>query len=115
MSEPKVYEAEIDRVFATGGDTHITSDSLKTGQMLEVNHIAGSFENIATSEYVELGKWNGHAYIPLYKGAPAVIGDFVFWDGSIFLREGQCIYAKLADVANGEKMKLRADGIWVKW
>jgi hypothetical protein len=115
MSEPKVYETEVDRVFATGQSTYIASDSLETGQMLEVTHIAGTFENLATSEYVELGYWNGHAYVPLYKGKPDVASDYIFWDGSIFLREGQYIYAKLADVANGEKMKLRANGVWVAW
>lgn len=115
MSEPKVYELEKDRVFATGKSTYLESDALKTGQMLEVTHIAGTFENLATTEYVELGYWNGHAHIPLYKGKPAVASDYIFWDGSISLREGQYIYAYLADVADGEKMKLRANGIWVKW
>ena len=115
MSEPKVYETEIDRVFATGNSIYITSDTLNTGQMIEVTHIAGTFENLATTEYVELGYWNGHAYVPLYKGKPAVISDYIFWDGSIYLREGQYIYAKLADVADGEKMKLRASVLWVKW
>lgn len=115
MSEPKVYELEKDRVFATGKSVYLESDALETGQMLEVTHIAGTFENLATTEYVELGYWNGHAYVPLYKGKPDVASDFIFWDGSIYLREGQYIYSKLADVANGEKMKLRANGIWVKW
>jgi len=115
MSEPKVYETEIDKLFATGQSFFLAADTLKTGQMLEVTHIAGTFENLATTEYVELGYWNGHAYVPLYKGKPAVIGDYIYWDGSIYLREGQYIYAKLADVADGEKMKLRASGIWVKW
>lgn len=115
MSEPKVYETEVDRVFATGKSTYIASDSLKTGQMLEVTHIAGTFENLATTEYVVLGYWNGHTYVPLYKGKPAVAGDYVFWDGAVWLREGQYIYAYLADVANGEMMKLRANGLWVAW
>jgi len=115
MSEAKIYEVEKDRVFATGKSTYIEADSLETGQMLSVTHIAGTFENLATTEYVELGYWNGHAYVPLYKGKPDVASDYIFWDGEIYLREGQYIYAKLADVANGEKMKLRANGIWVKW
>ena len=115
MNEPKVYELEKDKVYVTGGWLYLESEPLKTGQMLEVTHIAGTFENLGTSEYVVLGYWNGHAYIPLYKAAPAVASDFVFWDGSIYLREGQFIYAYLANVANGEKMKLRANGIWVKW
>ena len=115
MEEPKVYETEVDKVFATGGSTYLAADTLETGQMLEVTHIAGTFENLATTEYVELGYWNGHAYVPLYKGKPAVTSDYIFWDGSIYLREGQYIYAKLADVADGEKMKLRANGLWVKW
>lgn len=115
MSEAKIYEEEKDRLFATGHENHLESDTLETGQILEVTHIAGTFENLATTEYVELGYWNGHAFIPLYKGKPAVTSDFVFWDGAIYLREGQSIYAYFADVASGEKMKLRANGIWVKW
>jgi len=115
MSETKVYETEKDRVFATGHSNYLESDSLRTGQILEVTHIAGTFENLATTEYVELGYWNGHAYVQLYKGKPAVTGDYIFWDGAIYLREGQYIYAYCADVANGEKMKLRANGVWIKW
>lgn len=115
MSTPKVYELEKDKLFAAGQSVYLASDSLETGQMLEVTHIAGTFENIANTEYVELGFWNGHAYIPLYKDKPSVAGDYVFWDGAIYLREGQYIYAKLSDVADGEKMKIRANGIWVVW
>ena len=115
MSEPKVYETEIDKTFATGQSVYIASDTLETGQMLEVTHIAGTFQNLGTTEYIELGYWNGHAYIPLYKGKPDVEGDYIFWDGNIYLREGQYIYAKCADVANGEVMRLRANGLWVQW
>jgi len=115
MSETKIYETEKDRLFATGHPKYLEADPLKTGQILEVTHIAGTFENLATTEYVELGYWNGHAYIPLYKGKPDVASDYVFWDGAIYLREGQYIYAYFTDVADGEKMKLRANGVWVKW
>jgi hypothetical protein len=115
MDETKIFETEKDSVFATGQSVYLEDDKLETAQLLNVTHIAGTFENIAVTEYVELGYYNGHAYIPLHKDKPAVIGDYVFWDGSIYLREGQYIYAKLADVANGEKMKLRANGAWVRW
>ena len=115
MSEPKVYETEIDKTFATGQSNYAVSDILETGQMLEVTHIGATFENLATTEYIVLGYWNGHAYIPLYKGKPAVDGDYVFWDGSIYLREGQYIYAYCANVSNGEVMRLRANGLWAKW
>lgn len=115
MSETKIFETEKDGVFATGKLNKLEMKRLETGQVLEVTHLAGTFENIATTEYVELGYWNGHAYIPLHKDKPAVIGDYVFWNGTIYLREGQYLYGYFADVANGEKMKLRANGVWVKW
>jgi hypothetical protein len=115
MSETKIFEAEKDKVFATGDSNKLEMKRLETGQVLLVTHLAGTFENLATTEYVVLGYWNGHAYIPLYKAKPDVASDYIFWDGSIYLREGQYLYAYFADVANGEMMKLRANGIWVKW
>jgi hypothetical protein len=115
MEETKIFETEKDMVFATGDSNKVEMRRLETGQVLLVTHLAGTFENCAASEYVELGYWNGHAYIPLYKDKPAVASDYVFWDGAIYLREGQYLYAYFADVADGEKMKLRANGIWVKW
>ena len=115
MSEPKVFEVEKDVAFATGKSVYLEADRLETGQMLKVTHIAGSFENCATTEYVEVGYWNGHAYVQLKKGAPAVAGDLVHWDGEVYLREGQYIYAYLKDVASGEVMKLKANGLWIKW
>lgn len=115
MNEAKIFEEEKDSLFVTGKSSYIAMKRLETGQILEVTHIAGTFENIATTEYVELGYYNGHAYVPLYKDKPAVTGDYVFWDGAIYLREGQYLYGYYADVANGEKMKLRANGLWMKW
>ena len=113
MSETKVHQFEKDLAFKTGDDTHIFGQRAKTGQVLQITHISANFDNIATTEYVELGYYNGHAYIPLAKDKPAVIGDYVHWDGAIFLREQQYVYAYLADVANGEVMRLRAQGIYV--
>jgi hypothetical protein len=115
MSETKIFETEKDKEFVAGQSHYLEMRRLETGQILEVTHLAGTFANIATTEYVELGYWNGHAYIPLHKDKPAVTGDYVFWDGSIYLREGQYLYAYFADVADTEKMKLRANGVWVKW
>lgn len=112
---PKSYEEEIDFQFVTGGSNTIVSKPLQTGEMIQVTHIGATFQNIATTEYVELGYYNGHAYIPLYKGVPPETGDYVFWDGAIYLREGQFLYAYLKDVENGEVMKLRANGEWIKW
>ena len=113
MSETKVHQFEKDLAFATGLDNHIIGQRVKTNQVLRITHISGTFDNIATTEYVVLGFWNGHAYIELAKDKPAVTGDIVHWDGEIILREQQYIYAYLADVANGEVMRLRAYGEYV--
>ena len=115
MNELKIFETEKDKVYVTGDTLYLETAPVKTGQVLEINHIGATFENLDTTEYVVLGYYNGHAYIPLYKNKPSVASDFVFWNGTIYLREGQFIYAYFADVANGEKMKLRANGIWLKW
>lgn len=113
MSETKVHQFEKDFTFATGNDNHIFGQRVKTGQVLRITHISGGFTNIATTEYVELGFYDGHSYKPLHKDKPAVTGDLIHWDGEILLREQQYVYAYLADVANGEVMKLRAYGEYV--
>lgn len=110
MSETKIYQLEKDKVFKTGESTYLEGARVKTGEVLHVTHIAGTFENCATTEYVVLGYWNGHAYVELKKGKPAVAGDMVHWDGEVWLREQQYVYAYFAAVANDEKMRLRAQG-----
>jgi hypothetical protein len=113
MSETKVHQFEKDLPFKTGDDTHIFGQRVKTGQVLLITHISANFDNIATTEYVELGYYNGHAYVPLYKGEPPTTGDFVHWDGSVWLREQQYVYAYLPNVADGEVMRLRTQGEYV--
>jgi hypothetical protein len=115
MDETKIFETEKDKLYATGQSVYLEDKRLDTAQLLRVTHIAGSFENCATSEYVELGYYNGHAYVQLKKAAPTVAGDLIHWDGEVYLREGQYIYAYFKDVADGEKMKLRANGEWIRW
>jgi len=110
MSETRIYQLEKDKVFATGGSKYLEAARVKTGEILKVTHLAGSFENVGTSEFVELGYWNGHAYVPLKKGSPPEAGDPVHWDGEVYLREQQYVYAFFDDVANGEKMRLRGNG-----
>jgi hypothetical protein len=113
VSETKVHQFEKDLAFATGLENHIIGQRVKTGKVLRITHISASFDNIATTEYVVLGFWNGHSFIPLAKDKPPQTSDFVHWDGEILLREQQYIYAYLADVANGEVMRLRAYGEYV--
>jgi len=108
----KVYQLEKDLVYVTGKTVYLEGDKVPPGKILRVSHISGQFENCGTSEYIELGYWNGHAYVPLKKAAPAVTGDPVHWNNNVWLREEQYAYAKLTDVANGEKMKLRVEGRW---
>jgi len=110
MTEIKVHQFEKDLAFATGHDNYIIGQRVKTGQVLKITHIAGGFDELATTEYAVLGYYNGHAYIPLKKGAPTVTGDLIHWDGEIWLREQQYVYAFLTDVANGEVMRLRVLG-----
>ena len=112
MSETKPYQDEKDIKYAAGVSKYVEGKKVKEGQVLHVTHISGTFENIATTEYIEMGYWNGHAYIPVYKATPSVIGDPVHWNGDIWLREQQYIYIYCADVASGEVMKLRAEGRW---
>jgi hypothetical protein len=110
MNQVKPYQFEEDKVYKTGGSKYLEADRVQRGEVVRITHIGGSFENIATTEYVELGYWNGHAYVPLYKGKPPETGDYVHWKSNLWLREGQYVYAYFADVANDEKMKLRAEG-----
>lgn len=113
MTETKVHQFELDLPFKTGDDNHIIGQQVRAGQKLRITHISGGFDNLATTEYVTLGYWNGHAYVPLHKDKPAVTGDLIHWDGEVILRENQYIYAYMADVADGEVMRLRANGEWV--
>lgn len=110
--EVKPYQEELDLAFSTGHSEYLDGAKVKPGRILKVTHIAGSFANIATTEYVQLGYYNGHAYVELKKDKPAVASDFVHWDGEVYLREDQYIFAYFADVADGEIMKLRAQGRW---
>ena len=110
MAETKVHQFEKDLAFATGQSKYIIGQRVKTGQVLKITHISGGFDNLATTEFVELGYWNGHAYIPLKKDNPENTGDLIHWDGEVYLREQQYVYAYLADIANGEVMRLRALG-----
>jgi len=110
MTETKPHQFEKDFVYVTGLSKYLEGKKVRTGEVLHITHIAGTFENLATSEFVELGYYNGHGYVPLHKDNPENTSDYVHWNGDIWLREGQYIYAYFADVADGEKMKLRAEG-----
>lgn len=113
MSKVKPYQLEKDFVYQAGETRYLTGEKVETGKVLRVTHISGTFENAATTEHIQLGYYNGHAYIELKKAKPAVTGDFVHWNGNCWLREQQFVYAYFADVSAGEKMKLRAQGRWV--
>ena len=110
MTETKPHQFEKDRVYATGESKYLEGKRVQIGEVLHITHIAGTFENLGTTEYVVLGYWNGHAYVELHKDNPEVASDFIHWNGDVWLREGQYVYAYFADVADGEKMKLRAEG-----
>lgn len=112
MNEVKPYQSEKDRVFATGKSVFIEDDKVETGKILRVTHISGTFFGIANSEYVGLGYWNGHTYVPLHNAKPTTANGWVHWNGNLWLREGQHVYAYLVNVADGEKMKLRVHGRW---
>lgn len=112
MSVVKTYQIEKDVVYATGKLNRVTTDKLRTREIVRITHISGTFENCKTDEYVELGYWNGHAYVPLTRGKPDETGREIHWNGNIWLREEQYIYAYFAGVAAGEKMKLRTEGRW---
>ena len=110
MTETKPHQFEKEVVKAAGNNEYVEGQRVKIGQVLHITHLAGKFDNCATSEYVVLGYYDGHGYKEIYKGAPTVASDFVHWNGHIWLREGQYVYAYFADVATGERMTLRADG-----
>jgi len=110
MTGTRPHQFEKDLIWRTGDSKYLEGKRVKTSEVLHITHISGTFENLATTEFVELGYWNGHAYVPIHKDNPENTSDYVHWNGDIWLREGQYIYAYFADVANGEKMKLRAEG-----
>src|SRR3972149_9309801 len=110
MSKVKVYQDEVDVLYGAGISKYVEGLKVGLSQTLHVTHVSGRFDNVATTEYVEIGYWNGHAYIPVYKALPAVTGDPIHWNGDLWLRENQYIYVYCADVASGEVMRLRAEG-----
>jgi len=112
MAARKPYQLEKDLVYDTGKSKYLEGEKVQIGKVLRLSHISGQFENCTTGEYVEIGYWNGHAYVPLKKAAPGVAGDPVHWHNPLWIREEQYVYVYFADVANGEKMKLRAEGRW---
>ena len=113
MSEIKQFVDEREVYYATGKSLYLEGTRVKPGKVVKLTHVAATFQNIATTEYVQLGYWNGHSYVELKRDKPAVAGYFVHWDGEIYLREEQYIFAYLADVANGELITLRGLGVWV--
>lgn len=112
MSELRVHQFEKDLAKATGIEERLFGTRVRTGEVLHITHISGAFTNCATTEYIVLGYYNGHAYVEVYKGKPAVTSDFVHWNGDIWLIEGQYIFAYFADVASDEVMRLRSEGKW---
>jgi hypothetical protein len=112
MANYKPYQEEKDVKYTTGKSKYLHGEKVEPNKVLRVSHISGQFENCQTTEYIELGYYNGHAYVPLKKVTPAVAGDPVHWNNNVWLREGQFVYIYCADVANGEKIKLRAEGRW---
>lgn len=110
MSQVKIYQEEKDVAKTASIGKYVEGEKVRAGKVLHVTHMSGSFDNVAATEYVELGYWNGHAYIPIKKGLPAVASDHVMWDGDLWLREEQRVYVYCADVATGEVMRLRANG-----
>jgi hypothetical protein len=112
MSTKKVYQDEVDKEYASGVSKYVHGVTVREGELLHVTHISGTFDNIATTEYIEMGYYNGHAYIPVFKDNPEVAGDKVHWNGDLWLRDNQFVYIYCADVASGEHMKLNASGKW---
>lgn len=111
MSECVPYQSEKDVVYATGKAKYIEDDAVEVGHSRRITVISGTFEGLATTEFIELGYWNGHAYVPIWKDNPENASDYVHWTGNLWLREGQYVYAYCADVVNGEKIKLRVQGL----
>ena len=113
MSEVRIFRDEQEVYYATGKSKYLEGVRVKPNQVVRLTHLAAKFQNVATTEYIEVGYWNGHAYTELKKAAPAVAGYFIHWDGEVYLREDQYIYAYFADVADGELMTLRGLGQWM--
>lgn len=113
MSQVKSYQEEKAVKYSASLGNRVHGEKVKTGKTLRVTHMSGKFDNVQTTEYIELGYYNGHAYVPLKKDKPAVAGDPVHWNGNVWLREGQYVYAYFADVAADEVMRLNAEGRWV--
>jgi len=113
MSNIRTFRDEKEVYYETGKSKYLEGTRIKPGQVVKLTHLAATFQNAATTEYVELGYWNGHGYVELKKAAPAVAGYFIHWDGEVYLREEQYIYAYFADVSDGELMTLRGLGRWM--
>lgn len=112
MGIEKPYQLEKDRVFATGHSVYLKGEKVPTGKVLRVTHISGYHENVKNDQVVEVGYYNGHSYRALRQAPPESDEIPLNWDGNVWLREGQYIYTKLATVADGERMELRAEGHW---
>ncbi len=109
----RTFQDEKAVVYSTGKSVYLHSDKVPEGRTLHVLHVSASFENCATTEYIELGYWNGHAYVSVKLAKPAVASEPIRWLGDIRLKEGQFVYSKNTNVFNGEKMELWVEGYWV--
>jgi len=114
MSETRTHQFERDFRYTTGQLKYLYGQKVKPNQVLKLTHLSGTFENCTTTEYIELGYYNGHEHVPLKKDKPTVASDMVFWDGEVYLRDNQYYYVYCADIADGEVIKLRANGKWEK-
>jgi len=112
MTETKPHQFEKDFKYTTGHSLYLYGQKLKPGQVLKLTHLAGTFQNCATTEYIELGYYNGHEHVPIKKAQPTVASDLVIWTGEVYLRDNQYYYVYCADVADSEVIKLRANGKW---
>lgn len=112
MSKEKLYQDEANLKFVTGKPAFVNGRRLREGERILVTKISGAFENCATSEYISLGYWDGHQYVEIKKDTPSVAGGFVHWNGKLRIREDQYLQVYCQDVANGELMRLRANGVW---
>jgi len=115
MTETKPHQFEKTFTYEAGADKHFTAYKVRVGEVLKITHIMAGHNDLSDTQYAELGYWNGHAYKPLHYGKPPISGGadhggMVHWNGEVWLREGQYIYAYFPDIAGEETVQLQAEG-----
>jgi len=109
----RLYKEYKKHKYASGETKYIYGKKVEEGQLVKLHRISGTFENVATTEYIELGVYDGAKHIEIAKKQPDGVGYLVHESGTYYMGEGDQVYVYCADVADGEEITLIANGVYL--